>query len=601
MKNGKRRRNHRGFPKVKDEYKKVQIPFGWNAKLGRILLSLFHTFFVAMTGHGKTLGMKSLLYRFRELYPDWKILIIDSKDKRDYADLNADIPICFVETTDPLELKSLLEPVVGSNMMYFFDKIIEESVFDTLGEVQRSIHQKVEDADAHRIKIHGKDLGKLRVLDYVLGKLVELVEKPNIIKELKLHDGFNVMPVSLPEVKNQNRKRAFQQLIVRSALLLLLSDSTLEKTLLVLDESHKWSPQKYSSICKQPISEFISEGRSQDKILWVSDQALTKVDKEPLKNIKLWLVGQQMEDNEVEDAKNTVNDITDLTFTDADIKRLRIGNFIFADGLHRTVEKVYLQPYGVPDSVALEIAGGADPELAEPYILKFEQKSQLISQVLESDEEMVYKEKFEKLQKEFQKFQEATESERKATKKLREDWIAFEEKNKKLQDDFDSFKDGTKELKKQFEDASQQVKDLKVKLEKFEALQQAFRDLFGIQGIPASEAGVRITLGASLTEISLEDNVPKEVSVTTQDPSGKIMFCAVKLHNKALKTDPDTMPILTSAALQKEAAEYGWQLTNMMIGKTMGYIIREGWMIKEGNGYRLPAYLKINVPEVTQQ
>jgi hypothetical protein len=564
----------------KDEYKKVLIPFGFNEKLERFMLSLFHTFFVAMTGHGKTLGMKSLLFRFHELFPDWKILIIDSKDKRDYADLNADIPICFVETTDPLDLKNLLEPIVGAKLMYYFDKIIEEAVFDTLGEIQRSIHQKVVDADEGRVRIHSKELGKLRVLDYTMGKLVALVEKPNIISELKLHDGFNVMPIALPDVKNPNLKRAFQQLITRSVLILLLSDPSLEKTLLVLDEVHKWSPQKWASICKQPLSEFVSEGRSQDKMLWESDQALTKVDKEPLKNIKIWVVGQQMEANEVEDAKNTVNDITDLVVTENDIKTLKVGNFIVVDGLHGKVERAYLQPYNVPDGLALKIAGGADPELAESYIREFESRS-----LSQGDEEM-YRQKFEHLQEEFEKLQE---------------------KYSKLQDDFESLTDGSKELKKQFEDAVDQVKALKLKLEKFEAFQKTFQNLFDLASatpVSQSEAGVKITVGMSLTEISLEDNAPQEVSMTTLDPSGKLMYCAVRLHERKLKEKgkADDKPItFTTAELQKEAAEHGWGLTNMMVGKTTGFLIREAYLIKEDSALRLPKELKINVKESEQE
>ena len=320
-----------------------------------------------------------------------QIRVHNSKDKRDYADLNADVPICFVETTEPLDLKNLLEPVVGAKMMYYFDKIIEEAIFDTLGEIQRNIDQKVTKADEGKLKIHGKDLGKLRVLNYTLKKLVNLVEQPNIISELQLHDGFNIMPVSLPHVKNPNLKRAFQQLIVRSTLILLLSDLKYEKTLLVLDENHKWNPQRYSSICKQPLSDFISEGRSQDKIVWQSDQALTKVDKESLKNVKVWVVGQQMESNEVDDAVHTVNDITDLAVTEQDIKSLKIGHFILVDGLHGTVSRVYLQPYGVPDSVAERIVREANPDLAEPFIIEYE-KSQVLG-----DDDLVYRQKYEEL------------------------------------------------------------------------------------------------------------------------------------------------------------------------------------------------------------
>lgn len=557
----------------KDEYKKVQIPFGFNEKAERILLSLFHTFFVAMTGHGKTLGMKSLLLRFHQLFPEWKILIIDSKDKRDYADLSADIPICFVETTDALDLKNLLEPILAAKMIYFFDKIIEEAVFDTLGEIQRSINQKVVDADAHRLKISGKDLGKLRVINYTMRKLVTLVEKPNIIKDLKLHDGFNVMPVSLPDVKNPNLKRAFQQLIVRSVLILLLSDPSLERTLLVLDESHKWSSQRYGSICKQPLSEFVSEGRSQDKIVWLSDQALTKVDKEPLKNVKIWVVGQQMEANEVDDAKNTVNDMTDLSVTENDIKTLKIGSFIVVDGLHGKVEQAYLQPYNVPDSVALKIAQGASPELAEPYIMAWEKKALQHSRSQDGDEEM-YRQKFEELQKEFEEFRKTTENE---VSKLRKDLCDSEERENNLNSE----------------------------LEKMQYLRQAFRDFFSVPMAAEGkvEAGVTITLGRSLTQINLEDNAPKEVSMTTQDPSGKLMYCAVRLHERYLKdlSARDDKPTFTSAELQKEAAEFGWQLTNMMIGKTLGFLIREAYLIKEGSALRLPTGLKINVQEPKQK
>jgi len=557
----------------KDEYKKVQIPFGFNEKAERILLSLFHSFFVAMTGHGKTLGMKSLLLRFHQLFPEWKILIIDSKDKRDYADLSADIPICFVETTDPLDLKNLLEPVVGAKLMYYFDKIIEEAVFDTLGEIHRSIHRKVEDADAHSLKMSGKDLGKLRVIDYTMGKLVVLVEKPNIIRELRLHDGFNVMPVALPEVKNPNLKKAFQQLIVRSVLLLLLSDQSLEKTLLVLDESHKWSSQRYASICKQPLSEFVSEGRSQDKFVWLSDQALTKVDKEPLKNVKMWIVGQQMEDNEVEDARNTVNSITDLSVTDREIKSLKVGKFIIVDGLHSKVERAYLQPCGVPDNLAAMISQGADPELAEPHIRRFEE-GLLKSKSQDGDEELVFKEKYEKLLREFEEFRGRTEQE---VVKLRKDLCDSEGRESALNEE----------------------------LGKLQNLRQAFRDFFSVPMAAEGEveAGVTITLGTSLTQINLEDNAAKEVSMTTQDPSGKLMYCAVRLHERYLKdlSRTDDRPSFTTAELKKEAAEHGWGLTNMMIGKTTGFLIREAYLIKEGSGLRLPTELKINFQEPKQK
>jgi hypothetical protein len=508
----------------KDEYKKVQIPFGFNNRQEKILLSLFHTFFVAMTGHGKTLGMKSLLHRFLDQYPDWRVLIIDSKDKRDYADLNADVPICFVETTEPLDLKNLLEPVVGAKMMYYFDKIIEEAVFDTLGEVQRSIAQKVEDADAHKVRMSGKDLGKLRVLNYTMKKLVALVEKPNIVRELKLHDGFNVMAIGLPDVKNPTLKRAFQQLIVRSALILLLSDPNLERTLLILDESHKWSSQRYGSICKQPLSEFVSEGRSQDKFVWLSDQALTKVDKEPLKNIKIWVVGQQMEANEVEDARNAVNDITDLNITDNDIKTLKLGNFILVDGLHGRVERAYLQPFNVPDELAIQIAGGADPELAEPLIREFE------SQSLEDDE--VYRAKFEEekrkreeCEKEFARQLEHL-SNRMAEEKIRktlQNHVSKDELQKAVAEaDLNGYSRGRAEAETEEHPLPKEVVR---KVAAFDALNKALIE-FAPTPVPTSvDTPVHTTLGLQpiVTVVELEEIKRELPKVPSDTVKGKVL------------------------------------------------------------------------------
>jgi hypothetical protein len=530
----------------KDEYKKVRIPFGFNEKLEKVFLSLFHTFFVAMTGHGKTLGMKSLLLHFHELFPDWKILIIDSKDKRDFADLNADIPICFVETTDPLDLKNLMEPVVGAKMMYYFDKIIEEATFDTLGEIQRNIHKKVVDADEGRIKIHGKELGKLRVIDFTLGKLVALVEKPNIISELKLHDGFNVMPVSLPDVKNPNLKRAFQQLIARSALILLLADPHYERTLLVLDENHKWNPQRYSSICKQPLSEFISEGRSQDKVVWLSDQALTKIDKEALKNVKIWVVGQQMESNEVQDARDAVNDITDLSVSESDIKTLRIGNFILVDGLHGTVDKVYLQTYGTPDDVAQQIARGANPEIAEPYILKFESK---LRKNMEVDEDLVYKEQYE------------------------------EEKRKR------------EEYEKNITQLKDEKATLETELKQLEALKAfgAALENFLIQiGAATSLQTTVIDLEHRDLVVNIHHEGEKEVKMSTSTKEGQMMYCIVN----EMPTENEGWAQID---LIKKLLEHGWNIKQSTVSVTLSKWAAEGLLVKTEKGYRLPTKVKFNI------
>ena len=577
----------------KNEYKKVKIPFGFNKELDRVLLSLFHTFFVAITGHGKTLGMKSLLLRFHELYPDWKILIIDSKDKRDYDDLKADIPICFVETTEPLDLKNLLEPIVGAKMMYYFDKIIEEAIFDTLGEIQRNIEKKITDADEGKLKMHRRELGKLRVLNHLLKKLVKLVERPEITNKLELQEGFNVMPVSLPKVPT-NLKRAFQQLIVRSVVRKLMLIEY-EKVLLVLDENHKWSPQRYSSIVKQPLSELISEGRGKNVFVWMADQALTKVDKEPLKNVKIWVVGQQLQEHEVEDAVTAVSDIADLKVNKRGIKSLRIGNWIIVDGMHRTVEHAYLQPYNVPDDVATQIVRGANPEVAEPYIFEFESK------LRESiGDDLMYKPKFEEEKRLREEAEKKLKELREEKGKLKEDITALERRNKtqaksiqQMDEKLKAFEQFERALIGPFMAVIEEHFE-KIKAEIQASLPKLVKQHLKTLPTPTLDTPQRIDVKHTEFIYNISHN-EEPVSINTKTVVGKILFCSVKDLSEKEFTEDD---------LSKAMLEYGWNVKHNTLAPTLGGLVKEGKLVKVPKTrpirpirYRLPSKIQINMPE----
>lgn len=484
----------------------LDIHFGYDEKGQAVSIPLFQTFFNATTGHGKTVGMKTLLWRFHQAFPDWTILIIDSKDKRDYADFNADIPICFVETTEPLDLKNLLEPLVGSSMMYYLDKIIEEAIFDTLGEMQQNIDKKIQDADAGKIRIHGKELGKLRVLNHLLKKLVTLVDRPEITSELLLQPGINVMPVALPGVPAR-LKRAYQWLVVRSVML-KLTEPQFEKVLVVLDEFHKWSPQRWSSICKQPISENVAEGRGKEVFYWMADQALAKVDKEPLKPVKVWIVGQQLGRHEVKYAVETVNDMTELTMEKKDIKRLRVGSFIIVDGVHHEVKRAYLQPCGVPDAMAIAIATGkASPLDAESHIksFKFHVKKEV-------DEDLVFKEKWEE--------------EKRKREELEKDCARQVERlsNLRAKEKLEERKD-LEESQKEVERLRFEVKDLrrfKQLGEDADNLRQAFKKF--------------LRLDYTVRPLGLEPG-PSEVNVKAEQPT-----LTVEIHHEPLTLGQGDLP-----------------------------------------------------------
>lgn len=352
---------------MSEAYKRKSIHFGYDEKSDPVEIPLFHTFLVGITGCGKTTGIKSLLKRFHDKYPEWKILIIDSKDKRDYSDLGSDINPVFSEIDDPLDLKNLFEPLVGNSMFHFLDTIIEQLENTTLEGMIEKIH-RLDIENVVSKNLSQNEEGKLRVIGYLGGKIRDMIEASQFSNTLRLKSGFNVMPIRIEGEISPNMKTAMKQLVVRSVIRKVLEDPKLEQTLIVIDEAHRYIPQRWSGICKQAVSELISEGRSQDKILWLADQALTRIDKEPLKNIRVFCIGQQMELNEVKDAVETASDFTDQIIKAQQVKSLLTGFFYVVDGINQKVTKGYLQPYGVPDEVAKNIASGGSPEIAEPYI-----------------------------------------------------------------------------------------------------------------------------------------------------------------------------------------------------------------------------------------
>lgn len=358
---------------------KVSVKIGYEDKTGEeVHLPLHQTFLDATTGAGKTLLMKSYAIRLVEQDSDYKVLFIDSKDRRDFTEFDGDIPLCFLQTTEPLVLRDLMESLLGAGMMYYFDKIIEEATFDTIGELFENLDRKIKDVAEGKIKIHGKELGKIRVIWYSLKKLRELLDRADISSSLSLREGINVMNVSLPGFKEVGLKRGFQQLIVRSTLLHQMSDYT--KTVFMADEAHKWIPQRWSSIVKQPFSDYVAEGRSNENWMFIADQASSKVDKEPLKPCRNWIIGKQMQEHEVEDAMKMLEEVElegqeILDLKPRDVKSLKTGFFwVVCDDF---VKKVYAQPWWLPDEVARQVArGDLKPESSE--VLKYERPFKVV-------------------------------------------------------------------------------------------------------------------------------------------------------------------------------------------------------------------------------
>jgi hypothetical protein len=529
---------------------------------------IFHTILTGITQHGKTEVIKSLVQYYQS--QGYTVLIIDVKDKTigkaDFAEYHQ-IPIYLEEVTDPLSLLGLLESNAKMQLRFQFPELIKACQrASTLREIRDSLEAVITGGKIHPVR---KD--KAEVLKLVLDKLIEEIERIQKSETLELKQG----DICCMNLSNQGFSDAFKQIAVRSVIRYVRTH--LSKIFVIFDEAHIQIPEGYSSASKEWIVKTIKEGASSKQFLLIADQTIKEVDKNVVTQCPFKIFGGQS-GGQLE-AQRTFGYMPVKKGVSVEtIMRLPLGHFYLCT--RDWTKLCYALPRGVPEDIGVKVAKSfLSPEyVRDHFMLKIEIEK-------EEDDEEMYRKKAEE-------FEEQVKHLLEENGRIVDQNKALEEKVKKLEKEvartatFDLLTDEVARLQKQLSELQPLLK-----------IKEALLELFPAKSVSQSEAGVKITLGTSLTEINLEDNASKEVNMTTDNPSGKLLFCAVQLHNKALKKNLETIPVFTTADLQKEAAEYGWQLTNMIIGKTMASIIREGWLVKEGNGYRLPAKLKINVQD----
>jgi len=129
---------------------------------------------------------------------------------------------------------------------------------------------------------------------------------------------------------------------------------THEDVILVLDEAHNFIPQSGSPPAAGALSKAIREGAAKNVWVWLSDQTITGVDKEPLKQVGVWILGKQREKNE---AQRVLDQIPAKTsFSSSDVMTLSKGHFIVA--LDDRQPLTYVQPTWASDEDARDVALG---------------------------------------------------------------------------------------------------------------------------------------------------------------------------------------------------------------------------------------------------
>src|SRR6185369_9372512 len=289
---------------------------------------------------GKTTTMEALLSRQDE---NVKAIVFKTKPGERSFSSGDIIPPFFRDRSDYEFVRSLIEA-------YNREKLgIEKGTLMTVCKGTNSlleIKKKVDEAMASG-KLRGINLEINTRLQHYLDMLIPQIQSAQLSRTLEIIPGINIMNLERFSVEAQS-------LIIQAVAGEVLKN--FNNTILVMPEAWKFLPQKYNNPCKRTVEEYIRQGATNQNFVWIDSQDMAGVDKSPLKQISVWVLGYQSEINEVKHTLAQIPLTTKLKPKEDDIMNLKIGQFFVSNG--DSVTKVYVQPSWMDDKTAISISKG---------------------------------------------------------------------------------------------------------------------------------------------------------------------------------------------------------------------------------------------------
>lgn len=373
----------------------------------------------------------------------------------------------------------------------------------TLEEVHERVGARLQDP-----KVRGFEKDVFNKLDAYLTEVLPQIRqlRPRFTNQLDLPTS-GVYVEDLTGLSDE-----IQSLLLASIMKKCYEEST--GIIVVLPEVWKFLPQDRGSPVKWVIEKYVREMGAVEGYLWIDCQDLRGVDKKHLRSIDTRLFGRQPDPHEIDELLKALPLPRGAKPTPEQIMTLKLGHFYAK--LRDNVELVYVRPLWLPEDVAVKVARG-ELEPDSPDVQKFKPEKQ----VVEVNDDLVYKEKYEEERR------KREEVEREFTRQVERvsDLKADEKCNvfaNKFKEEFG------KELVKADDTISQLKKDFEGVDQFREALLQflgpALQKPSAVQANSPSE--VTVSVQPTLTEFTVK--VPKRelLEATDQDATGQILLLA---------------------------------------------------------------------------
>lgn len=523
------------------------MKLGYERETGeQVNIPITHTFLSGITRHGKSEAMKAMADRAAE--NGHTVLLFDVKSKRDYGDIGCEIPVYLEEVAEPAVVKSLLNSVVDASVAGDIDfaelvKIIEK------GDDYRQVLSRVRDAlddDNHPVRE-----SKLFVIEHLMERLVEDLDSIGISDSLDLEPGVNVMDLS--SVDDSVKQVAIKSTVERV-------NSSMEDVIVGIDEAHNFVPQSGNPPANRPIAKLFREGGAAGNWVWLSDQTITGVDKDPLKQVKAWVVGKQGEVNEANRALDQIPGSTG--YSGEDITTLTKGHFVV--GLDDRQPTVYVQPRWMSDEEAKTVAQGEQSieDTAEPDTTEM---TDLEAQLQEKEDRI-------------RELESSIEEREQTIQSLRETV-------ERLEGELDqATSDGSRDTPKTVQQPSideERVRDI---------IDQRFEEYIEEKDVPKE-----IEVVESASEIHLSHEV-EPITVRTDEPDNAFGKVAYLYATGELPDDK----WFTTGDVEEKLAHHGWHDATVKRTDILDRLCRMGFLEMKYSGNRKDYKIKLS-PEAARE
>ncbi|MGH2639341.1 MAG: hypothetical protein ACRDF4_08695 [Rhabdochlamydiaceae bacterium] len=299
---------------------------------------------LVVTGITNQSGKTTLLEGIASRAGGYKFLVFKTKPHEQQFATAGRVKPFFRERTDWEYVAGILEASRNERMKFERFWIMRASKgAETLRQVDKNCQALMEEE-----REGGLAYSIYYQLHEYFKKILPELEEWNLADRFpELHNGINVM--DLGEMSD-----GVQMLIIESCLAHILKSE--KRITTIIPELWKFSPEGKRSPVKDHIDRLIRQGAAGKNFVWFDSQDMAGVDKGPLKQCYTWILGLQVERNEIKHTLDQINLPKKAKPASDQISSLKLGQFFLSTP--KGVKHFYAAPVWLPADKATLVARG---------------------------------------------------------------------------------------------------------------------------------------------------------------------------------------------------------------------------------------------------